>query len=397
MASVRKRTLPSGKAVWQVDYKDQTGHRRSRQFRTKKEADAFETKARAEVAIGIHTPDSVSVTVAAAAELWIKAGQTDSLEASTITQRDQHMRLHIVPLIGETKLSQLTTPKVEAFKDELVRTRSRQMARAVLTSLKGILKVARRKGLIAQNPAEAVSVDKRRIEDEEDAPIPPKTDIRALLAKAPETHPLSRVTLGRWVAGQGRPQRIAPIPWRPLIVTAIFTGMRASELRGLRWSNVDLKAGLIRVRERADRYQKLGPPKSKAGRRDIPLAPLVVNTLKEWRLVCPNTELDLVFPSEQGSVILHTNLLRQGYYPLLRACGLMAKEATDPPYPFHSLRHAAASLFIEAGWGPKKVQALMGHSSITVTYDIYGHLFPSPDDDREAMAQLQARLLGGPS
>ena len=307
------------------------------------------------------------------------------------------MRLHIVPLIGETKLSQLTTPKVEAFKDELVRTRSRQMARAVLTSLKGILKVARRKGLIAQNPAEAVSVDKRRIEDEEDTPIPPKEDIRTLLAKAPETHPLSRVTLGRWVTGQGRPQRIVSIPWRPLIVTAIFTGMRASELRGLRWSNVDLKVGLIRVRERADRYQKLGPPKSKAGRRDIPLAPLVVNTLKEWRLVCPNTELDLVFPSEQGSVILHTNLLRQGYYPLLRACGLMAKEATDPPYPFHSLQHAAASLFIEAGWGPKKVQALMGHSSITVTYDIYGHLFPSPDDDREAMAQLQARLLGGPS
>ena len=137
-------------------------------------------------------------------------------------------------------------------------------------------------------------------------------------------------------------------------MTAIFTGMRASELRGLRWSNVDLKASLIRIRERADRYQKLGPPKSKAGRRDIPLAPLVVNTLKEWRLVCPNTELDLVFPSEQGSVILHTNLLRQGYYPLLRACGLMAKEATDPPYPFHSLRHAAASLFIEAGWGAEE-------------------------------------------
>ncbi len=394
MSSVRKRTLPSGKAVWQVDYKDQAGNRRSRQFRTKKEADSYETKARAEVAQGIHTPDSVSVTVAAAAELWIEAGQRDGLEASTITQRDQHMRLHIVPLIGDLKLSQLTTPKVEAFKDELLQTRSRQMARAVLTSLKGIIKVARRRGLIAQNPTESVTVDKRRIEDEDDAPIPPKDDIRAMLVKAPETFPLSRVTLGRWVAGEGRPQRIVPIAWRPLIVTAIFTGMRASELRGLRWSNVDLKAGVIRVRERADRYQKLGPPKSKAGRRDIPLAPMVVNTLKEWRLVSPTTGLDLVFPSEQGTVILHTNLLRQGYYPLLKACGLMAKDATDPPYPFHSLRHAAASLFIEAGWGPKKIQALMGHSSITVTYDTYGHLFPSPDDDREAMAQLQARLLG---
>jgi integrase len=65
-----------------------------------------------------------------------------------------------------------------------------------------------------------------------------------------------------------------------------------------------------------------------------------------------------------------------------------------PPYNFHALRHAAASLFIEQGWTPKKIQTLMGHSSIQVTFDIYGHLFPSPDDDAEAMAQIETRLLG---
>jgi integrase len=60
---------------------------------------------------------------------------------------------------------------------------------------------------------------------------------------------------------------------------------------------------------------------------------------------------------------------------------------------FHSLRHAAASLFIEQGWTPKKVQTVMGHSSIQVTFDTYGKLFPSPDDDLKAMAQVEARLL----
>ncbi len=107
------------------------------------------------------------------------------------------------------------------------------------------------------------------------------------------------------------------------------------------------------------------------------------------RRVCPLAELDLMFPSEAGRVILHTNLLALGFRPLLKARDLTGADDT-----FHALRHTAASLFIEQGWSPKKVQTVMGHSSITVTYDIYGHLFPSPEDGAEAMAQVQARLLG---
>ena len=67
---------------------------------------------------------------------------------------------------------------------------------------------------------------------------------------------------------------------RPFIVTAIFTGMRLSELRGLRWSDVDLHAGVIHVRQRANAWGTMGPPKSRAGKRDIPLAPIVINTLR---------------------------------------------------------------------------------------------------------------------
>lgn len=64
---------------------------------------------------------------------------------------------------------------------------------------------------------------------------------------------------------------------RPFIVTAIFTGMRLSELRGLQWKDVDLKVGVIHVRQRADAWGNIGPTKSKAGKRDIPLAPIVTN------------------------------------------------------------------------------------------------------------------------
>jgi integrase len=83
---------------------------------------------------------------------------------------------------------------------------------------------------------------------------------------------------------------------------------QVAELRGLTWANIDLQAGWIKVRQRADRYNRLGPPKSKAGRREIPMAPIVANTLREWKLTCPSTSLDLVFPSERREVLWHTNL-----------------------------------------------------------------------------------------
>jgi integrase len=65
----------------------------------------------------------------------------------------------------------------------------------------------------------------------------------------------------------------------------------------------------------------------------------------------------------------------------------------EPLYTFHSLRHIAASLFIEQGWGPKKVMTVMGHSSIQMTFDLYGHLWKTLDDDAKAVAQIEARLL----
>ena len=75
--------------------------------------------------------------------------------------------------------------------------------------------------------------------------------------------------------------------WRPILLTAIFTGLRASELRGLRWEDVDFARGELHVRQRADRYNQIGAPKSKAARRTVPITPMLANTLREWKLRCP--------------------------------------------------------------------------------------------------------------
>src|SRR5689334_1230648 len=123
MAIVRKRKLPSGEVRWQVDYRDQAGKRRSKQFEKRKDADAYETRIRSEIANGVHVADTASVTVAAAAQLWVDRCRADGLQASTVKQYDEHRRLHIVPLLGAVKLSQLSAPRCETFKDALVKTR----------------------------------------------------------------------------------------------------------------------------------------------------------------------------------------------------------------------------------------------------------------------------------
>jgi integrase len=79
--------------------------------------------------------------------------------------------------------------------------------------------------------------------------------------------------------------------------------------------------------------------------------------------------------------------------PLQYGAGISA-DPRQPKYAMHSFRHVAASLFIEQGFGPKRVQALMGHSTIQMTFDTYGHLFPAPADDQTVLRQLQARLIG---
>jgi integrase len=182
---------------------------------------------------------------------------------------------------------------------------------------------------------------------------------------------------------------------------AIFTGLRASELRGLTWDHVDFQQGVIQVRQRADFQNRMGPPKTEAGRRDVPMAPMVINTLKAWKIACPVTPLKLAFPTENGTIHSSSNLYRHYWAPLQRALGMVeivkgdveGETVVQPRYNFHALRHAAASLFIEQGWSPKKVQTVMGHSSIQITFDTYAHLFPSADDDAKAMAQIEARLL----
>ena len=148
------------------------------------------------------------------------------------------------------------------------------------------------------------------------------------------------------------------------------------------------------MRQRADAYGSIGSPKSASSRRAIPLPPDVLNALKAWKLACPNGEL--VFPANSGRVQNCSDMLRGVRAALLAARVVDSKGR--PKYALHSFRHFFASWCInpkERGGRelpPKLVQQLLGHSSIVMTLDRYGHLFPRGDDRAELAASARALL-----
>jgi integrase len=397
--SVRKRqwTNAAGDTLekWVTAYTDAKGKRRLKTFDRKKDADAFAATAAVEIRQGIHVADSDSVTVKAAGAMWIASGEAAGLERSTLAQYRQHLRLHLEPFVGSIKLSAFSIPTIRALEDRLREEgRSPAIIRKVLVSLGSLIADAQDRGLAARNPVRDLRVRRggkeRRAERRQKGKlrvgvdIPRPGEIKALLGGL-----------------EGR--------WRPVLLTAIFTGLRASELRGLTWSDIDLDRRELRVRQRADRFNVIGAPKSESGARKVPLPPLVLNALKEWRLACPKGDLDLAFPNAAGGIESHHAIRSRGLMPAQIRAGVTIDSGTvsEDGEPIltakytglHSLRHFYASWCInrvaDGGLGLplKVVQERMGHASVVMTSDVYGHLFPNADDGEE-MAAAERALFG---
>jgi integrase len=369
MATVRKRYRDAAKTQFmgfQADYFDQHGARHAKLFKFEREAKAYLKKVAPEVDAGIHTPPRNSVTVAVAAQNWLDHCETvEKLASATITQYENHVRKHIEPKIGHLKLSHLTAADIEKFKDDLLRAgMSRAMVVKVLVSTKAILREAMRQHKVAQNvalsvrPPKAKSGDRPKLKIGRD--VPTKDEMRNILAAAEGSR------------------------WHAVLATAALAGLRSSELRGLKWADVDFAQGTIHVQRRADERNKMGPPKSEAGDRVIQVSSLLVSILKRWKLVCPKGGLDLCFPTGIGTIESHANIANRAWYRFQRDLRIVDAEGR-PSYGLHSARHFFASNMIDKGADPKRLQEWMGHASLQMTMDRYGHLFPAGDGERAKM------------
>jgi integrase len=309
-------------------------------------------------------------SLAAYLESWFTDVVKQKNRPRTIASYRSNLDLHILLALGHFTLRDLTPQDVQAFLNDRSKTglspRSVQYLRAIL---RAALAQAMRWGYVERNVAALATPPRQR----------PK-DIAALTAD--EAQRLMDVT---------RDDRLGN-----LFATALYTGMRQGELHGLSWPDLDLDAGVVRVRQavqKIDKQWQFVEPKSANARRTVPLCEPAVEVLRrqkeQVRAMRQHADMvwqewGLVFPSAVGTPLDGSNVTHHLQRRL---------EAADlPRVTFHALRHTCGSLLHQEGVPSRTIMEVLGHSQITLTLGTYCHASNAMFD--EAAGAL-ARALGG--
>lgn len=389
MSKVTKRTWKTSKGEtrvgWSLHYVDSTGKQRRKLFKLKRDADAERTRIDGELAAGTHISDDQSITVSEAAnkfladyQVLVEAGKR---ELSTLKGYQQHVRLHLKAFeVGSVKLARLKGPDCTKYARALEEHKSEAMARRVFGTFKRVLDFAVAEGWIASNVSASVKIrTSGGRADRSKMRFPSKNQLRALLQAAKKQDNTGRC--------------------HAMICVLVFAGLRASEMRGLRWIDVDIKNARVMVSQRADGWRKIGSVKTKNSLRSIPIPKSAVSALRYWRVASKPSKEDLVFPTGTGKPESYPNIYNRIWRPLMRAAGLATvkseggREKIIPQFALHMLRHVACSLWIEQGAKPQQVKAWAGHANIQFTFDTYGHLWPNDSSDK-AIAQAVENSIG---
>jgi integrase len=169
----------------------------------------------------------------------------------------------------------------------------------------------------------------------------------------------------------------------------MYAGLRRGELLALRWEEVDLAGGVIHVERSSDAKEGAVEPKSRAGRRTVPIATALREFLVEHKLRS-GRHVGLVFGTSYTQPFTSSNVRKRGNAAWARA-GL-------GPIGLHECRHTFASLMIAAGINAKSLSTYMGHSSVTITFDRYGHLMPGNESEAaELLDTYLAREVAAPA
>lgn len=280
----------------------------------------------------------------------------------TLENHRYNLDRHLLPALGSCLMRAITVEDVAELLTGLrAQGRSEKTMAGALATLHSIVRFAIRNGWIIENPVAKLEVDER--------PHPVRRRQRVL----------GRDEIGRLLAA-------CPARYRPLIVTALYTGMRTSELLGLTWQDVDLAGGVLHVRAQLGRAHRGKPArrvalKTSAAIRDIPLVPQLARELREHRDASPDrSAAGWVFATAKGTPLGHRNAQSRALGHAARLAGL--EDSEWPPLRFHDLRHTFAShLIIDLALDVAQVSRILGHAQVTTTLNIYTHLF---DDARHA-------------
>ncbi len=345
------------KSAWWV-YIHHKGKRKAKKIGDHKTALAVARKIEAELALGLTGLDgSESPTFREYATEWLRTYAAVHCKERTVEGYEAIIKNHLVPAFGDLALRAITRGRIKlliAMKVEA--NHGRGTIRNILAPLRGVLNHAQEDGLISANPASRLGRFNRAREGDRATKINPFTqeEVIQLLEAARNFCPR----------------------YYPIFLCAVRTGMRQGELLALQWGDIDFRGRFIEVR-RAMSQRRLTTPKSGKVRqvdmsRELTQVLADLRGRREVEEALEGRALDpraWVFTNGVGSQIDRDNLVKRVFYPCLQKAGLRRIR-------FHDLRHTYASLLIQNGESLVYVKEQMGHHSIQVTVDTYGHLIP---------------------
>lgn len=309
-------------------------------------------------------------TVAQYLDVWLAQVQHE-VEPSSLVRYERVVRTLLKPGLGEMQVARLTAQHVQTFYANMLKAgTSVSNVRYAHVVLHVVLDTAVRIGLTSRNVADIVDVPRLRRRE-----------------MTPFTEEQARAFLEACIGH----------PYEALFVLALATGMRRGELLALKWDDIDFDTASLQVQrtlQKSLRGYVFAKPKTTRSRRRIALSATVLAALKrhraqqaETRLKLGDawTDLDLVFPSAVGRMYEPSNFVRYQFKPIIKRTGL-------PNVRLHDLRHTAATLLLAKGVNPKVVSEMLGHSNVSITLNVYGHVLPHMQQEA---ADLMDRVLWG--
>jgi integrase len=312
----------------------------------------------AEAPTGLESPAAGVPLLAEYAAAWLP-GIACFVRPQTLAAYTQRLEQHVLPHLGEQRLDEITVDDILGLIARLDKKGlSGASIRSMLTPLSRLFSHAVRRGVIPANPVSRL--------DRTERPG----------AWMSEKRILNRNEIGR-LLDSARPQ------YRTLLATAIFSGLRQSELLGLRWTDIDWAEKVIHVRRAVDRTGRDVPLKTRHSSRDVVLMPALVEALRGHRERSRFKEPeDFVFASRVGTPLHRRNAWRQAFRPAFTKAGIERLR-------WHDLRHTFASLLIGGGANVVFVSRQLGHGSSDVTLRIYAHLFDHAEQAERTRETLQ--------
>ncbi|MEW2317579.1 tyrosine-type recombinase/integrase [Streptomyces bauhiniae] len=364
MANIQKR--PNGK--WRARYRDLDGKEHARHFDRKLDAQRWLDEVTTSIVTGQYVdPRAGRITFEKYAKKW-EASLIASEAAERIT--DNALRLHLVPALGARAMAAIRRNDIQVLFKGLSEQLGPGSVRNVYDVLVRVMTAAVEDKVIASSPCRRITLPS--MSDEEVTP-PTVAQVEAMA-------------------------RVMPPYIRAAIVTLAGSGLRIGELLGLKVSDVDFKAGTLRVERQRLQSGKIGPPKTAKSRRTVPVGEVVTDALLEHLAARPSKEW--LFTMEEGEPLNYRrwktewNCARRE----LRAAKNEAaqregrKPVELPHMVTHDLRHFYASALIAGGASVKQVQLVLGHASAVITLRIYAHLWPGEEDRTRAVMDA---VLGG--